>query len=213
MADLSSQPTPVQTIYNWYRNGILFVNRNYQRKLVWTLQEKQKLVDSILSESPIPLILLAERRNHSTSAFEILDGLQRLHTIVSFIENNFGTLDGRFFNVDEFTRAKEEREAGKFQESVNGQKITRAEVAKILDYILPISVIRNATEPEVTEIFGRINSYGHRLSDQERRQAGLVSDFAQFVRTTACEIRGDVSIDTLPLYQMPEISVDLPKTK
>jgi uncharacterized protein with ParB-like and HNH nuclease domain len=111
MADLSSQPTPVQTIYNWYRNGILFVNRNYQRKLVWTLQEKQKRVDSILSEYPIPLILLAERRNHSTSAFEILDGLQRLHTIVSFIENNFGTLDGRFFNVDEFTRAKEEREA------------------------------------------------------------------------------------------------------
>ena len=74
-------------------------------------------------------------------------------------------------------------------------------------------MIRNATESEVTEIFGRINSYGHRLSDQERRQAGLVSDFAQFVRTTACEIRGDVSIDTLPLYQMPEISVDLPKTK
>jgi hypothetical protein len=41
----------------------------------------------------------------------------------------------------------------------------------------------------------------------------VISDFAQFVRTTACELRGDVSIDTLPLYQMPEISVDLPKTK
>jgi Protein of unknown function DUF262 len=140
MADLSSQPTPVQTIYNWYRNGILFVNRNYQRKLVWTLQEKQKLVDSILSEYPIPLILLAERRNDSTSAFEILDGLQRLHTIVSFIENNFGTLDGRFFNVDEFTRAKEEREAGRFQESVNGQKITRAEVAKILQTVWKVGL-------------------------------------------------------------------------
>jgi hypothetical protein len=213
MADLSSQPTPVQTIYNWYRNGTLFVNRKYQRKLVWTLQEKQKLIDSILNEYPIPLILLAERRHHSPSAFEILDGLQRLHTIVSFVENNFPTIDDRFFNVDEFTRAKEEREAARFQESKDGIKITRAEVAKILDYILPISVIRNATESEVTEIFGRINSYGHRLSDQERRQAGLVSDFAQFVRTTACEIRGDVSIDTLPLHQMPEISVDLPKTK
>ena len=34
MADLSSQPTPIQTVYNWYRNGLLFVNRKYQRKLV-----------------------------------------------------------------------------------------------------------------------------------------------------------------------------------
>ena len=93
MADLSSQPTPVQTIYNWYRNGVLVVNRKYQRKLVWTLQEKQKLIDSILNQYPIPLVLLAERLNRSPSAFEILDGLQRLHTIVSFIENNFSTID------------------------------------------------------------------------------------------------------------------------
>src|SRR5271165_2765078 len=213
MADLSSQPTPIQTVYNWYRNGLLFLNRKYQRKLVWTLSEKQKLIDSILNEYPIPLVLLAERRHYSPAAFEIIHGLQRLHTIVSFIENNFQTLDGRFSNVEEFTRAKEELEAGKFEEKVDGVKIARSEVARILDYILPISVIRNATEPEVTEIFDRINSYGHRLSDQERRQAGLISDFAQFVRTTACELRGDVSIDTLPLYQMPEISVDLPKTK
>jgi hypothetical protein len=180
---------------------------------VWTLPEKQKLIDSILNKYPIPLVLLAERRHHSPSSFEILDGLQRLHTIVSFVENSFHTFDGRFFNVDEFTRAKEEREAGKFEEKLDAIKITRSEVARILDYILPISVIRNATEPEVTEIFDRINSYGHHLSDQERRQAGLIPGFAQFVRTTACELRGDVSIDTLPLYQMPEISVDLPKTK
>lgn len=61
MADLSSQPTPVQTIYNWYRDGALYVNRKYQRKLVWTLIEKQKLIDSILRGYPIPLVLLAER--------------------------------------------------------------------------------------------------------------------------------------------------------
>jgi hypothetical protein len=63
LADLSSQPTPVQTIYNWYRDGALYVNRKYQRKLVWTLIEKQKLIDSILRGYPIPLVLLAERRD------------------------------------------------------------------------------------------------------------------------------------------------------
>lgn len=213
MSELSPQPTPVQKVYNWYRDGALLVNRRYQRKLVWTLAEKQKLMDSLLQEYPIPLIILAEMQSRSPSAFEILDGLQRLHTIVSFIENAFATEDGRYFNVDEFTRAKEERESGRFTESSSGKKITRTEVAKILDYVLPISIIRNASEKVVTDVFGRINSYGHRLSDQERRQAGLLSEFSKFVRMTACEIRGDVSIETLCLHQMPEISVDLPKSR
>lgn len=157
MADLSSQPTPVQTIYNWFRNGILQVNRRYQRKLVWTLVEKQKLIDSILQEYPIPLVLLAEKTRKQGdlhNSFEILDGLQRLHTIVSFIENGFPTLDDRYFNIDEFTRAKEEREAKKFTVPEGVNKISRTEVAKILDYILPVSIIRNASEATITEVFG-----------------------------------------------------------
>ena len=40
MADLASQPTPIQTIYTWFREDKLFVNRRYQRKLVWTIEEK-----------------------------------------------------------------------------------------------------------------------------------------------------------------------------
>jgi hypothetical protein len=213
MSDLSSQPTPIQTIYDMYRGGHLIVNRRYQRKLVWTLTEKQKLIDSILNAYPIPLVLLAERRDQASTKFEILDGLQRLHTIVSLIENSFSIPGDKYFNVDEFTRAKEERELGRFKESDTGEKITRSEVSKIFNYVLSLSIIRNASESIITEVFGRINSYGHRLSDQERRQAGLVSEFSQFVRSMACEIRGDVSFETLPLYQMPEISVDLPMTK
>lgn len=214
MSDLSSQPTPLQTIYNWYRTGSLTVNRSYQRKLVWTLQEKRQLIDSILKDYPIPLVLLAETNPDSGKpALEIMDGLQRLHTIVSFIEHGFSTQDGRYFNVDEFTRAKEEREKGTFTQAPDAKLLTRSEVSKILDYILPVSVIRHASETEVTDIFGRINSYGHRLSDQERRQAGLISDLAKFVRTMSSEIRGDVSADSLPLFKMPEVSIDLPTTK
>lgn len=38
----------VQEAYREFRDGNFRVNRRYQRKLVWTLAEKQKLVDSIL---------------------------------------------------------------------------------------------------------------------------------------------------------------------
>jgi len=213
MADLISQPTPLQTIYGWYRDGSLIVNRAYQRKLVWTIEEKQKLIDSILSAYPVPLVLFAEPEHQSPSVYELLDGLQRIHTIVSFMEHGFLLSDGRAFNVDEFPRAKEARENGEFSEISGAPLITRTEVSRILDYILPVSIIRNASPSVITEVFSRINSYGHRLSDQERRQAGLITDLSQFVRRLACEIRGDVSVDTLPLYQMPEISIDLQLTK
>jgi hypothetical protein len=86
MAELASQPTSIQSMYNWYRDEKLFVNRKYQRKLVWTLEEKQRLIESILKKYPIPAILIAEKGDASGS-YEIIDGLQRLHAIVSFKEN------------------------------------------------------------------------------------------------------------------------------
>ena len=86
MAELDSQPKSVQSLYSWFSDGKLFVNRRYQRKLVWTLEEKQRLIESILKQYPIPAILLADR---SEGGYEIIDGLQRLHTVVSFIESAF----------------------------------------------------------------------------------------------------------------------------
>lgn len=84
MADLASEPKSIQSVYTWYREDRLYVNRRYQRKLVWTLEEKQKLIDSILKKYPIPAILIAEKEDKQ-EAFEIIDGLQRLHAILSFI--------------------------------------------------------------------------------------------------------------------------------
>lgn len=103
MADLASQPTSIQSVYTWYREQRVFVNRRYQRKLVWTLEEKQKLIGSILKKYPIPAILIAERPKVGT--YEIIDGLQRLHSIVSYIENGFPLDDGRYFDVNQFPTA------------------------------------------------------------------------------------------------------------
>ena len=50
MADLASQPTSIQTAYGWFSDNKLIVNRRYQRKLVWTLEEKQRLIESILKK-------------------------------------------------------------------------------------------------------------------------------------------------------------------
>lgn len=211
MADLASQPTSIQSIYSWYKDNKLFVNRRYQRKLVWTQEEKQRLIESILKKYPIPAILISERDQSGT--YEIIDGLQRLHAIVSFIETSFPTLEGEYFNLDYFPTAKSGAEAGKFQQTESPDLIDQKQVTTILDYSLALSVMRNATEQEVNDVFDRINTYGHRLSDQERRQAGIKNDFSEAVRHIASEIRGDDSSDILTLNLMPSVSVDLPMTK
>lgn len=67
----------IQEAYKEYRAGNFTVNRRYQRKLVWTIEEKQALVDSVLQGYPIPLILLAfTPLPKGGKSFEILDGMQ-----------------------------------------------------------------------------------------------------------------------------------------
>lgn len=212
MAELASQPTSIQSLYSWYRENKLFVNRRYQRKLVWTQLEKQKLIESILKKYPIPAILIAERED-ATGTYEIIDGLQRLHAIVSFIETSFPTLDGKMFALNYFPSAQSRADEGLFVPNISTSLLLQREVTTFLDYTLALSVMRNATEVEVNDVFGRINTYGHRLSDQERRQAGVQNEFSNMVRNIACTIRGDVSSDILPLEKMPSISIDLPMTK
>ncbi|MER7797615.1 DUF262 domain-containing protein [Microbacterium sp. NPDC096154] len=210
MAELDSQPKSIQSLYGWYAEGKLTVNRRYQRKLVWTLEEKQRLIESLMKKYPIPAVLLAEQAD---GGYEIIDGLQRLYSVVSFIETAFPTLDGRYFDVPQFPTAKERADEGRFE--VNGSKdvIGAREVGTILDYTLAVSIMRGSSEDEINDVFGRINTYGHRLSDQERRQAGVQDRFSTLVRELACVLRGDASSDSLDLSKMPSISIDLPKTK
>lgn len=210
MAELASQPTSIQSLYGWYSENRLFVNRRYQRKLVWTLIEKQRLIESITKKYPIPAILIAERGDGS---YEIIDGLQRLHAIVSFIEGAFQTINGSLFNLDFFSTAKGRLDAGEFEPIGGESLLTQKEVSTILDYSLALSVMRGASEEEIDDVFGRINTYGHRLSDQERRQAGVQNEFSELVRALASTLRGDATSDVLSLRQMPSISIDLPMAK
>ena len=92
----------VNQAYRLYRSGKLLVNRKYQRKLIWSVDEKEKLIGSILKGYPIPLILLAERPQvHGSGKYEIIDGMQRLNAICGFIENLFAFKD-RYFDLNSF---------------------------------------------------------------------------------------------------------------
>ncbi|GAA2178867.1 DUF262 domain-containing protein [Leucobacter tardus] len=210
MAVVVSNSRSLQSLYSWYSEGKLAVNRRYQRKLVWTLEEKQRLVESVLNQYPVPAVLLAEREGDN---YEIIDGLQRLHTLMSFIEMKFPTSDDEKFDVSRFATAQERADQGFFEKIEGAKLLDRSRLIAYLDYEMPVTTMRGAEESEIEDVFARINTYGHRLSDQERRQAGVEDKFASMVRELSSAVRGDVSTNVLDLSEMPSISIDLPMSK
>ena len=203
----------VQEAYRLYRDDKLIVNRKYQRKLVWTTEEKQNLIDSLIQDYPIPLILLADASEGAVQIFEIMDGMQRLNAIFSFIENAF-PVNGKYFDVNEFARARQAAEAGSFT-AINPEadELFEQEIcADILDYQLAVTTFPIESDQQITDVFGRINSGGKQLSAQEKRQAGMTDTFSMAIRKIASEIRGDSSKDKLSLSEMPEISIDSIRT-
>ncbi|WP_254564329.1 DUF262 domain-containing protein [Oscillatoria sp. HE19RPO] len=200
----------VTEAYRLYRSGNLLVNRKYQRKLIWSVEEKGKLIGSILNGYPIPLILLAERpKVHGSGKYEIIDGMQRLNALCGFIENLF-SFDKKFFDINEFSYAKQlaDDKVFKYEEKSEVDKLDRKKCADILDYQLAVTIYTAMDESDITEVFGRINSGGKHLSNQERRQAGVTTSFAETVRTIAMQLRGDDTQKTLHLFDMPQVSID-----
>ena len=189
MQKLDIRPESVESIYKLYNDKQLLVNRKYQRKLVWTIKEKEKFIDSISNNLPIPLILVAITNFKGRQVFEIIDGMQRLNAIVSFIQNEFH-FNGKYFNLETLAITKQLATKGKLIQRT--PMLTEDECNQIIAYRLPFSVTSYDKESEIEEIFRRINSYGKTLSDHELRQAGSTGDFGSIVRNISEIIRGDV---------------------
>lgn len=197
----------IMEAYEAYRNNKLFINRRYQRKLVWSQQEKKDLVESILLQYPIPLVLLASQNDK----YEIIDGMQRLNAIFGFIENHFPVFIGdsdKYFNIPDFTFAQSQVTKGIIFPKKGVDFLTQEQVSAFIQYPFPVTIFKTGSSDEINETFRRINSTGRKLSTQEVRQAGNVSKFSLLVREIASEIRGDASREILLLQDMPEISID-----
>lgn len=207
---ISNTPESLQVLYEYFRNGQFIVNRRYQRKLVWTQEEKISFMDSIYRKYSVPLILLATiKGSNGECKYEIIDGLQRLNALFSFIENEYGiSIDGqtKYFNLETLATTKSLLDAGILEQHtpVIDRQVCIDIVSK---YRMPISYI-TAEPKEIEEIFRRINAFGRQLSEQEIRQAGALGKFSDLVRKLSSEIRGDVTeTEEIELSKMNNISL------
>ena len=203
--DLTVRGEPVERVYGNFEERRYVVNRRYQRKLIWTLEEKQNFIDSIIKGYPVPIILLAENAKRMGNALEIIDGMQRLDAIVSFIGNRYA-VEGHFFDLNTIAVTKASMDAGRLTQ--RSPILPRETCVKIASYLLPLSIYEFADDESVDMVFRRINSGGRQLSRQELRAAGAIGSFATAVRRLSAKVRGDDSYsDVLRLNEMQTISI------
>ena len=89
-------------IEHWIAQNNLDLSPEYQRNIVWDDERKSSLIESLLLRIPIPAFYLDENKQGNKS---VIDGMQRLSAIHSFLNNEFclkkmqylSHLDKKFF--------------------------------------------------------------------------------------------------------------------
>jgi hypothetical protein len=82
----TSETWDISEFSYWAGQGNLNLNPSYQRGDVWPTSDAQKLIESILRGIPLPsIILLNPGGNNKITQYEVVDGKQRLTSILRFI--------------------------------------------------------------------------------------------------------------------------------
>jgi hypothetical protein len=176
-----AQLKPTKTVYtiseflDRQRNGSLTLRPFFQRGHVWSGKAKSLLIDTIARGLPIPIILLRKVQSLRTleSKLEVIDGQQRLRTILSFVDP--GSLPDFDPARDAFVVLPEHNEdlAGMpFQALEDDVK------SSIIGYELSVHIFPPETsDSDVLLMFSRLNSTGLALNRQELRNARFYGVF------------------------------------
>jgi len=155
----------VSDIEEWEKQGNLVLAPKFQRRKVWNPKARSYLIDTIIRGKPIPKIYMRQRLEPQTKKIirEVVDGQQRLHTVLSFLKDEFA-IDKAHSDVDEYGK-KRFSELDEFIQD------------DITAYEFVIDLLPNVSDDEIYDIFARLNTYSYKLKPQELRHAKFFGDF------------------------------------
>jgi hypothetical protein len=120
----------------------------FQRNLVWRLIHKQDFIKTILLGYPFPQIFLAKGGidvDNLTSISLLVDGQQRMKSILDFVDNNI-SVDNKHFN-----------------------DLTTTEKDNFLTYEIAIIELQmESNDPDIKEVFKRLNRTFYSLTNIEK---------------------------------------------
>jgi Protein of unknown function DUF262 len=154
---------------------ISYVNDNkinlipsFQRGRVWSPATRQKLMENIVKGWPIPAIFLYRQPAGDKYTYNILDGKQRLESLILFVGNKRPAL--KIDAIHELFFQKRYRDVANFKIDLGGVKQGLKDLDEKLfrefqEYVIPtIEITLSDDHPssldEIINLFVDINSYG-----------------------------------------------------
>lgn len=166
MKNFDSRTYSINDFLEWSNNNLLELNPKFQRRSVWTDIARSYLMDTIVRGKPIPKVFIRQKLNVQTkqSIREVVDGQQRLRTILSYLRDGFviskkhhPIYGGRYFS-----------QLNQVDEDIQ---------ANILNYEISADLLINLPDSEILDIFSRLNSYSVILNLQEKINANHFGPF------------------------------------
>lgn len=164
-----TNPT-IARIYGDIRDQKLEIAPDFQRRFVWTQEHQEKFIDTILNGFPFPEIYVCRGETNIKTlktTEKVIDGQQRLTTIVNYIENNFDkdlTIIKPFQELDDDIRES------------------------FLEYELVVRDIGKVSDEVIREVFRRINLTKFKLEDIEIHNAVYDGKFITSAKNLSTQI-------------------------
>lgn len=174
--DVSATSFSVRELVRMMVEGELNFAPAYQRKFRWKQQDESVFIESIFLGLPIPPIFVATNTGFQ---WEVVDGLQRLSTLLHFIGNNSEDL----MRIDK--RSPLRIEGLSKVTDLNGKFFT--DVPRALQIYFgrqPLQVISLTDKSDLEvrfDLFERLNAGALRLSAQEVRACVFRGPFNDFI--------------------------------
>jgi hypothetical protein len=165
---------------SWFRDqyieGRLKLRPPYQRKPVWAARQKCYLIESILLGLPVPEIYVqaTTSADTGTTLFEIVDGQQRIRTILQFMgsEQDPDEASANKFLLDKLPSSS------RWQNKTFAD-LTQEERSGFYAYKLSVRELDASSDSEIRDMFTRLNKYLEKLKPQEVRNATYTGPFVQ----------------------------------
>jgi len=171
---LSQRMYSILDIIRLLDSGELSIQPKYQRRRTsWPINAKTALIDTIMNNFPLPPIYLRDFVNDvGKRKKEIIDGQQRISTIVEFYKNKFALAKNIF----------DEQFSG-----LEYQELPTDVQHMIEDFEVSFISIKGASESDVISIFSRLNSFSLPLNTQEKRNSLYAGEIKSLIYEIASE--------------------------
>ena len=156
LISIDTKKITMDTLIRRLKQGSIYLNPDFQRNYVWTIEKKCQLIESLMLKIPLPMFYVSADENGN---YTVVDGLQRLSTIRDYIIDKKFKLQKLEFWGDQF-------------DNVAFENLPTFIENRILETEFTFTVINPGT-PEIVKrnIFKRVNRGGAPLTEQEIRNA------------------------------------------